>query len=156
MNVAAKYRDTDRYIQIDRYGTPEAQPWRVPRQEEWNLSCFRDMNRHPSDMYILFVKSQSQQEPRRKETHHPNTYTHPGMHIVPLYSESWESESGTSLLMQRGSHNYWHHMIITQSLSPYKWLPASFTHRAQSEPNRTSAVSNICSGTPSWLFTVQL
>ena len=100
--------EADRYRQTDRCDTPEAQPWHGPRQEDWESVLFqRHMKRHPSDTYILFVKSQSQQEPSQlKETHHPNTYTHSGMHIqkspLCIPKESWKCESGTNLLLQRG------------------------------------------------------
>ena len=132
----------------------------VPGKKIGNLSCFRDTWKGiqaTRTFYLWRVNHSRSPAKRNSPPQHIYTFWYAYPKKPSLYSQGiMEVWIRNKLTPAERSHNYWHHMIITQSLSPYKWQPASFTHWAQSEPNRTSAVSNVCSWTPSWLFIVQL
>lgn len=88
--------------------------WQVQRQTDtdrqmWHTrsSAMTWSHEKASKRHVHFICEESiTAGAQLKETHHPNTYTHPGMHIqkspVSIPKESWKYESGTNLLLQRG------------------------------------------------------
>lgn len=106
MNVADKYRG--RQIHTDRqmwHTRSSAMTWSQARR--LRICLVSETHEKASKRHVHFICEESiTAGTQLKETHHPNTYTHPGMHIkkspLCIPKESWKSESGTNLLLQRG------------------------------------------------------